>query len=109
MQKERMIVKFFKLQEVAKRDIVLCVLAASIGIVVAFLPKRPSSTPPFGWIKQWEQFQVAIFSWPFNIVVLMVLVVVIIWRRFRRGAIGLAFGVGLALGKITLHLFLEAI
>jgi hypothetical protein len=94
------------------RERTACGVAASVGVIAAFLSRTllPDVSVQFDptryphWIVACEQFQRAIASWPWNLLVAFMLLAIVLVLRFKN-AWGFAFAFGGVLGSSVLKIF----
>ncbi|MBZ5530484.1 MAG: hypothetical protein LAO20_03550 [Acidobacteriia bacterium] len=96
-----------KLEEVSRRDIIVSVMAAVAGLVVSFLPHYgPDLNAPNtnNWIRAYERIGLYIFQLPWNLILVSLLIFLLFRAKFRRGGWGVAFCLGIIIGKTLSHL-----
>jgi hypothetical protein len=98
-----------KLEEVSRRDIIISAIVAAAGLVVSFLPYYgPKLDAPntHYWIRAYERAGHYIFQWPWYLLFIAALVLLLIRTNFRRGGWGVAFCLGITIGKVLSHVAL---
>ena len=96
------------LDGIPKRDFLLSGVAGIFGFVVSFLPySGPDLSQPDvnSWVRLYGQVGRHILTWPWSLILLVLLAFLLVHSRFRRGGLGVAFCLGIVLGKTvsTLH------
>lgn len=92
-----------KLREVSRRDIIISAIAVAAGLVVSFLPYYgPKLDAPntHTWIRAYERAGHYILQWPWNLLFIAALVLLLIRTKFRRGGWGVALCLGIMIGKM---------
>ena len=92
---------FFSVHNLKSRDVGLCLIAAIAGIVVAELPASTafSGHSVHPWIRAYVHLGKVMWTFPWSILVLCLLLVLLFLSNFKRGGVGVAFCIGIAIVK----------
>jgi hypothetical protein len=88
---------------IPKRDFLLSGICGVLGFFLSFLPySGPDLNQPNvnSWIRLYGQAGKHLLTWPWGLILMVVFALLLVHSRFRRGGLGVAFCLGVVLGKV---------